>query len=112
MEHLRIRIRASRPLVEELLRSSLRLPGLIILELFARFHLKVDEKQTFHDKIHNEFQTWIEYLELSQFIKSRNFDVVLENVLNFAGNIAIKPTNIAARATVIFNNNNHFLCFF
>lgn len=90
MEFLRVRLRAAGPMAEELARSSLRLPGLIILELFTRVHLKNDDfvkkqGQQFQVKFHDEFQTWLEYLELPQFIKSRNFDVVLENVLNFSG---------------------------
>lgn len=66
---------------------SLRLPGVVILELWCRvFWENNDDSTTLQERLHDKVKTWMEVFELSQMIKARNMDVVMEQVLTYSGN--------------------------
>uniref|UniRef100_A0A915JA46 RING-type domain-containing protein n=1 Tax=Romanomermis culicivorax TaxID=13658 RepID=A0A915JA46_ROMCU len=74
-----------------LMEATLRLPGLFIFELMIGYHQQISfgiNDTNLHTVVNNKLNhqlnfndKWTRYLEFNQFIKSRNMDVVLENVL-------------------------------
>lgn len=64
----------------------MRLPGLAIIDLITRFLISND--QQLHKNLHstivqfqNDIHWWTTYSHFTTFLRSRNFDTVLENVL-------------------------------